>query len=548
MQLDKVAVVLRPRQGWEAVDLGFRMAAHWAAPLWRVWAAVYLPLALALSLALRAQPWLAALLLWWMKPVADRWLLHVLGRAVFGEVPTLGATLAAWREVLSPGLAWSLLARLWDYARSFTLPVTQLERQRGRAAAARRRLLKQRAGAHALGLTFVCACFELVVLYGLYALAQLFGTDLQWARDGRGDLWSHLATATDWWTWRDTAAYVTAISLIEPFYVAGGFALYLNRRVLLEGWDVEVSLRRMAERRVAQRARAGLLILLAAGALACPPLRALPAVAAVAAAGADAVAQTLAADAGEDAGEDAAGSEGAPDAAAPAAADAARDTGMCPAPYAPQETPVQRAAREVLADAAFGSARSERRWVAIPRAGTAAPRRSDGATLGKLATLLAEVLRVVAWVALAALVVVGLGLLVRHWPGRSAPAGRAAAPAQLFGLAIHPDSLPPDIPAAARALLAAGRRREALSLLYRGALSHVVHERGLVVRRGATEGDVLTLAQRALPAAAADYFTALLPVWSEAAYAARLPAPERIEALCAQHAGAMPRAAAGGAA
>lgn len=56
MQLDKVAVVLRPRQGWEAVDLGFRMAAHWAAPLWRVWAAVYLPLALALSLALRAQP------------------------------------------------------------------------------------------------------------------------------------------------------------------------------------------------------------------------------------------------------------------------------------------------------------------------------------------------------------------------------------------------------------------------------------------------------------------------------------------------------------
>ena len=27
-----------------------------------------------------------------------------------------------------------------------------------------------------------------------------------------------------------------------------GFALYLNRRTLLEGWDIEVALRRIAER------------------------------------------------------------------------------------------------------------------------------------------------------------------------------------------------------------------------------------------------------------------------------------------------------------
>ena len=62
-----------------------------------------------------------------------------------------------------------------------------------------------------------------------------------------------------------TALYLVAVALIEPLYVAGGFALYLNRRTALEGWDLEVQLRRIAQRtdrrqdrgtRVASRAAA----------------------------------------------------------------------------------------------------------------------------------------------------------------------------------------------------------------------------------------------------------------------------------------------------
>ena len=86
--------------------------------------------------------------------------------------------------------------------------------------------------------------------------------------------------------------------------------------------------------------------------------------------------------------------------------------------------------------------------------------------------------------------------------------------------------------------------REALSLLYRGALSYLVHERGLAIRNGATEGDVLALARRRLPEAFVQYFEQLMPAWVEAAYAARLPASEQVAALCDLHAGAMPRAAA----
>ena len=42
--------------------------------------------------------------------------------------------------------------------------------------------------------------------------------------------------------WR--IAYAIVIAFLEPFYVAAGFAMYLNRRAELEAWDVEQELRR----------------------------------------------------------------------------------------------------------------------------------------------------------------------------------------------------------------------------------------------------------------------------------------------------------------
>ena len=39
-------------------------------------------------------------------------------------------------------------------------------------------------------------------------------------------------------------SYPAAALFLEPFYVGAGFAMYLNRRVELEAWDVEQELRR----------------------------------------------------------------------------------------------------------------------------------------------------------------------------------------------------------------------------------------------------------------------------------------------------------------
>jgi len=39
-------------------------------------------------------------------------------------------------------------------------------------------------------------------------------------------------------------AYAIAVFFLEPFYVASGFAMYLNRRAELEAWDIEQEFRR----------------------------------------------------------------------------------------------------------------------------------------------------------------------------------------------------------------------------------------------------------------------------------------------------------------
>ncbi|HEU4786976.1 MAG TPA: hypothetical protein VFS57_06200, partial [Gemmatimonadaceae bacterium] len=39
-------------------------------------------------------------------------------------------------------------------------------------------------------------------------------------------------------------SYALAVLFLEPFYVAAGFAMYLNRRAELEAWDIEQEFRR----------------------------------------------------------------------------------------------------------------------------------------------------------------------------------------------------------------------------------------------------------------------------------------------------------------
>jgi hypothetical protein len=464
-----IAITLRRRSPWEAMDLGLTMLQRW-------WRRVYVPhLIVALPLTAAAiatgwyfeRAWLALLIVWWLKPVHDRVVLHVLSHAVFGELLGTRAVLKSAGQWLRTGLVSALVFRWWpNTTRSFTLPVRQLEGQRGRAARERAGVLGRRVGGYATWLTFVCLVLEFFVLAGSFGLvAQLFLPAK--ASEGMGLLelvFGHSDEGAPIFGFDDAFAYGLAVLVMEPFYVAAGFALYLNRRTLLEGWDIEVALRRIAQRHAAA------LLFLAMGTLAL----------------------------------------------------------ALPSPGIAQEKDPKTEIGEVLKAKEFGYYKEVRRWERRDR-DVEGPSVDIG-WLRALGYALAKAGEVLLWVGAGALIAYALWWAARMLPRSGAPPPEPyRAPAELFGMELAPEKLPPDVGAAAAALAREGKLREALGLLYRGALSELVHKRGVQLLSSHTEGDVLRLSGEL------SYLQQLIGAWQRCAYARRIPARPEVEQLAADY-------------
>jgi len=158
--------------------------------------------------------------------------------------------------------------------------------------------------------------------------------------------------------------------------------------------------------------------------------------------------------------------------------------------------------------------------------------------LGDLFRWLAEGSAVIVWVllaGLAALLVIFIARVVmqNRMPERNR---RFIAPTHVQDLDIRPESLPPDIGAAARALWDRGEQRAALALLYRGLLSRLAHGYEVPIRDSSTEGDCLVLAARKLDAARVVYVTQLIRIWQQAIYGGVSIETAQVWELCAQFA------------
>ncbi len=239
MNLEAITLRLRPRGAYEAMDLGVRLLQRNAGSVYLAWCVVVLPVCLAVTSLASIAPWLPAIVIWWLKPFFDRVVLFVLSRAVFGE--QVGLRDLRWRFLLGNGLVWALTLRRFDFARSFNLPVYLLEGLRGKRRRQRITLLQKNTRAQAVLLTTAFIHFEIALWFSLLALCVLMlphqsGLPLRALFTGDdAPLWLNLSA---------TALSVLTTSICEPVYVACGFTLYLNRRVELEAWDIEVDLRR----------------------------------------------------------------------------------------------------------------------------------------------------------------------------------------------------------------------------------------------------------------------------------------------------------------
>ena len=511
MRLTDANVAIRPRTAWEAMDLGVLLARRHLGLLMASWALVTLPIFAVLCALLWQYPTWAILIFWWLKPAYERLPLYILSRALFGDAPSLKQALKALPGLLKPQLLASLTWRRFSPTRSFDLPVLQLEGLKGQARTQRLHVLAQRDSGAATWLTLVGMHLEIALWIGLCSLIYLL-LPQQMAIDW--DWQSLIDDDTLQWLWLEHLSnlfYALLLIFWEPIYVACGFSLYLNRRTILEGWDIELTFRRLRQRLTGS---AYALLLGCALLLSQVP----------------------------DSAYAAASSSCPIPAQDPASPEAPR---LLNQPLTSQDSRI--AALQILDQPPFENRETVTRW----RLGD--EQTKDEAEDGKeLAERLENLLKLIDdWSGMKAIalffeavlwaLVIGLvGLLVwryREWlstftrriglPQRE----KREAPQQLFGLEVAPQSLPDDVASSAQRLWNEDPRA-ALGLLYRALLSRLIHDRGLALKSAHTEAEVLNLVDGLDDPELNIFSQSLTRHWQNLAYGHRLPPDAARDSLC----------------
>jgi hypothetical protein len=224
----------------EAADLGTRLVQSAARDIYACLLLAAIPVALITAASAELSNWLPSLVLWWSKPWLDRTILFVLSRAAFGQRTSPADLWRNQRQVWWSQLLHTLTQRRLSPWRSLTQPVYQLEGVPLRKAGPRvRQIRRNKAG----------AAFMVTVGYSLaeQALALAMLSLVFWfTPEGEVPLQYDLLTGIlpTFLALVAPIAYGIVILFLEPFYVAAGFGIYLNRRAELEAWDIEQEFRR----------------------------------------------------------------------------------------------------------------------------------------------------------------------------------------------------------------------------------------------------------------------------------------------------------------
>jgi hypothetical protein len=524
MRLTDATVAIRPRNPWEAIDLGVLLARKHRGLLMTSWAIVTLPVFTLLSLMLWDYPSLALFMFWWLKPLYERLTLLILSQALFGATPTLKQALGAWPGTLKTQLLASLTWRRLSLSRSFKLPIQQLEGLSGPERAQRIAMLSQKGLRAARCLTSVGSSLEMCFWVGLMVLFYAFlpqQLEIDWS-------WQSLLNVEGDWNWLEhltNAFYALVLIVWGPIYVACGFTLYLNRRTELEAWDIELTFRRLRQRLIGS---AYALLLGCTLLLSTPPMSAM-------------------------ANE---GSSIPPDSQQLSCPlpplDLPQSEDAVAAPSSPRllnqtlsSKGSETAIKSVLENPPFKNLKTVSGWRIAEHSDVKKSAKSADTPAwlvslirGLLAvtTLFANAIEVLLWSAVL-LLVIGMAWRYRSWistfVSRRKPkaAPRPTTPQQLFGLQIVPQSLPVDVAGSVERLWHQ-QPREALSLLYRALLSRLMTDYQLPLKNSDTEGQVLeriaTLDQPSL-----EHFSRTLTNhWQNLAYGHRLPPVDAQQTLC----------------
>lgn len=525
MRLDTVTAEIRPRSDWEAADLGFAMVRR---SFWRCitvwWLAMGFPTAIA-AVLLWEHPIALIGLFWWCKPAGSRMVLFEVSRRLFGEEPTWRSV---WREI--PRAWWRRFFYRFIVARfspwmPVTLAVEDLEGLRGKAYRQRCGQVVRRGEGVVMWLYFIADAASAWMGLAILALVMML------MPEGQDGGWQEAVESWDSNSPMEIPLLITrwvvgcvmiAISLTDVFVIGAGFGIYINNRTWIEGWDVELAFRRLAQR-LGKVAVVLLLFVLIAeplraqererdrSSLEDPP--------------------TLVETTFPDTENTEPSAEIPPPLkntqADPATFPTSDDT--VPPDDEEKKSPAEKI-REVKADPAL---KVHIVTDKVPK------KRPSGSW--NLPMELIKFLTTAFGICAVALLVGLLGWLI--WKFRHVFRIRASAPHEeklqrtarvVLGMEVSPDTLPSDVPMAAWALWQNGRHQEALGLLYRGSISRVMEIGRVQIHESDTEGDCMRRVETAGPVAHPDYFRGITGMWIRLAYAGISPADSEVEVLCAQ--------------
>lgn len=509
MKVEDLTIQLRNRSYWEAIDLGFALSRQWFFRLWGAWMIAALPIFLftILVIYLSDNEYIRSfifILFWWCKPLYEQPLLHILSRQLFSEPVTLRDVFKDYFKVVKPQLSALLLWRRFSLSRSFNNPIAMLENLTGKQRRNRLHVLHSQQSSASQWLTIVCVHLELILYFSTLAFVYvLIPNEL----NNGFTLWELIGEESAALLVITNIAYFIAISIIAPMYVSAGFALYITRRVKLEGWDIELAFKRMKNRLENQnhmhrsdKSKPS------SSSLACIPF----------------IAGLLVV------------SLSSP----PSYADITPNLTL---------EDSKSTIEKVLKKDAFGEKRTNHKWTYI---GTDKDNKDDDEPptwlkklfekyfeniFGSEVSTALKIFEFIIWLAVG-LLVIWLVNRYSHWlswinmPSRSQKKSHSI-PNTILGMEMNKESLPEDVLTSFSSLINAKQYREALSLLYRATLSSIVHRGDIEILDSATERECSDIVASKRDKNESNFFKTLTDAWILLAYADREPSLETLTGL-----------------
>ncbi|MCL2809197.1 MAG: hypothetical protein FWD24_03915 [Treponema sp.] len=185
--------------------------------------------------------YLSWLIIWFLKPFFDRIILHIISIKFFEKDAGFNRLFSGLGKTLKKGLLGDLLWRRFSPFRCGMMPLRVLEQNKKskKMFIQRKRNLEKGGIVFCYLLTIWGIAVEIALLIGGFMFFQIVNEIVF-----NGNIYLESFEEREIYLY---AAWCLNYMLIESIYVCMGFCVYINSRIEIEGWDLEITFRNLAE-------------------------------------------------------------------------------------------------------------------------------------------------------------------------------------------------------------------------------------------------------------------------------------------------------------